>query len=388
MLDTIVDKFRLYEVLAMSSFQSHLSLLEPIFIFASNLGDPQNGYVLYFVFGFIFVSHSAAFKMLWTAVLSEWLNLILKWTFNDERPYWWAPMAAQHLAATNHSHYFQDVTTDYEYARQLNRLRLKQFPITCETGPGFPSGHVMCSAAVWFSLIIQLIKHKVIASRRQRLFTRIAFISTLMLVSLGRIYISAHFPDQCLIGLFAGIVLAVMVEKLVDIQRLALGGHILISMLLMAIAYAFHECLNRFGGQSGADWSLELAKLYCADINNVKADTSPLYVVWRASGAAVGIGVAFTQVLPLVNKNNYLSVARNKNNFTVRLINTIVSTVAVVIYVNYSRPEPTFGDQIGRFYGKSFVQFLFIPIVGLVSVLLNDKIMRFYFNRVHINSNN
>ncbi|CAG2176422.1 unnamed protein product, partial [Oppiella nova] len=74
---TILERIRFYEVLAMNSFQTHLSPLEPIFMFASNLADPSNGYILYFVFGLLFISHSAGFKILWTSVLSEWLNLML-----------------------------------------------------------------------------------------------------------------------------------------------------------------------------------------------------------------------------------------------------------------------------------------------------------------------
>ena len=418
MLETILERIRLYEVMLMSSFQNNLSTFEPIFMFGSNLGlkrfslivlingtnlyqslgDPLNGYIFFFVFCFIFVSHSSAFKILWTSVLSEWINLVLKWLFNDQRPYWWSQMAKNHLITTNKTDFFEGISNDYDFEKSLNSLNLKQFAITCEsltifgsiefnvnliageTGPGFPSGHVMCSAAVWFCLIIQLIKYKILKAPKHRLIMRFVFISSLLLVSLGRIYISAHFPDQCFVGLITGIIVAVIIEKLVDMQRISFCGHLVLSILLIAISYSIHEVMNRYSAKS-ADWSLNLAKTYCFDINNVRADTSPLYVIWRCSGTVIGIGIVFNVLLSRINKNNYLSLARNKSDFNVRLINTIVSTVALIIFVNYSKPEATF-DQIYSFYLKSFVQFMFIPIVGFVSLLFIDKIMKFYLNRV------
>lgn len=253
--------------------------------------------------------------------------------------------------------------------------------IAGETGPGFPSGHVMCSAAVWFCLIIQLIKHKILISPKHRFIMRCVFITSLLLVSLGRIYISAHFPDQCFVGLLTGIIVAVVIEKLVDIQRINFGGHLILCMLLPGIAYFIHYIMNRYSAKS-ADWSLTLAKTYCFDINNVRADTSPLHMIWRCSGTVIGIGIVFNLLLSRINKNNYLSLAKNKSNFNVRVINTIVSTIALIIYVNYSKPEPTFGEQINSFYFKSFIQFAFIPIVGFFSLLFIDKIIKFYLNKV------
>ena len=238
----------------------------------------------------------------------------------------------------------------------------------------------MCSAAVWFSLIIQLIKYKVLRSPNQRLFLRTIFISSIILVALGRIYISAHFPDQCFVGLLTGIFVTVIIEKTVDIQKINFFGHLFVSLLLLGSAYITHELMNRYSNKS-ADWSLTLAKKYCYDISNVRADTTPLYVLWRTAGCAIGIGVAFRVLLVAINKSNYLSLTRSKMDSNVKTINAIVSTVSVVIFYNYSKPEANFG-HIYSFYVKSFIQFLFIPIVGLLSVLMIDKIIKFYLNRV------
>ncbi|CAB1311981.1 unnamed protein product, partial [Coregonus sp. 'balchen'] len=55
-------------------------------------------------------------KLIWVAVIGDWLNLVRKWVLFGERPYWWV-----------HDTHFHG--TDPAPA-------LKQFPITCETGPG------------------------------------------------------------------------------------------------------------------------------------------------------------------------------------------------------------------------------------------------------------
>lgn len=52
-----------------------------------------------------------------------------------ERPYWWV---------------FQN--QEYLQVRFIPE-EIKQFSLTCETGPGSPSGHVMVSASVWYFMI-------------------------------------------------------------------------------------------------------------------------------------------------------------------------------------------------------------------------------------------
>jgi glucose-6-phosphatase len=46
----------------------------------------------------------------------------------EDRPYWWIPENNPPTGGI---------------------ARLHQFPVTCETGPGSPSGHLMVTAAVW-----------------------------------------------------------------------------------------------------------------------------------------------------------------------------------------------------------------------------------------------
>jgi hypothetical protein len=61
-------------------------------------------------------------------LLNDFLSILM-----EDRPYWWIPDQSG------------------SYGAQIEPLH--QFPVTCETGPGSPSGHVMVSAATWLMLV-------------------------------------------------------------------------------------------------------------------------------------------------------------------------------------------------------------------------------------------
>ncbi|VDD74039.1 unnamed protein product [Mesocestoides corti] len=81
-----------------------------LFLFASHLGNPP-------------IVNLIAFP------LAFFLHPVLG-ILNDDRPYWWVK----------------------EHSK--TGLQLKHFPITCETGPGSPSGHCMVSVAGWLPIIL------------------------------------------------------------------------------------------------------------------------------------------------------------------------------------------------------------------------------------------
>ena len=44
----------------------------------SKIGDPRNSFLIYFPLVYHW-NHNLGVSVLWTAIISEWLNLILKW---------------------------------------------------------------------------------------------------------------------------------------------------------------------------------------------------------------------------------------------------------------------------------------------------------------------
>lgn len=65
---------------------------------------------------------------------------------HGDRPYWWVHEVESNYNAT----VFPEIN---------------QFPATCETGPGMPSGHSMATSAVWYILVKAAIDHLVAPSK-------------------------------------------------------------------------------------------------------------------------------------------------------------------------------------------------------------------------------
>ncbi|XP_005062292.1 PREDICTED: glucose-6-phosphatase 3 [Ficedula albicollis] len=89
------------------------------------------------------------------------------------------------------------------------QLPLRQFPITCETGPGSPSGHCMIlGAGLW--PVVTALSRGVSRYSQSRLLKLIPFlVYVLLLVAMGvsRVFVLAHFPHQVVTGSLAGMAL-------------------------------------------------------------------------------------------------------------------------------------------------------------------------------------
>ena len=112
---------------------------------------------------------------------------------HGDRPYWWV----------------HEMEVTYNSTAILPEIF--QYRSTCETGPGMPSGHSMAMSAAWYVVVHSFIERvvktsKMSPSMKQQsthlLWGAFALIQTLVIMS--RMYIAAHFPHQCFLGLFLG----------------------------------------------------------------------------------------------------------------------------------------------------------------------------------------
>ncbi|KAL7023609.1 hypothetical protein ACKWTF_012705 [Chironomus riparius] len=132
-------------------------------------------------------------KLMISLLASDFLNALLKWILNEDRPYWFIQEAKGY--------------TD------LTRPILYQTDRTCETSGGSPSGHMMLSSCFMFVLhdeINELIDNNVSQSYRiqLRILNRFIVIATLTLVAISRMFFSAHFLHQCILGCVIGIIVS------------------------------------------------------------------------------------------------------------------------------------------------------------------------------------
>jgi glucose-6-phosphatase len=110
----------------------------------------------------------------------------------DHRPFWWIQ--------------------ETEIYGQGPRPHLRQTPLTCETGPGSPSGHMQGASSLMY-VIVQHSIHTFIMSnkrmdesRKRRLEIALwtSYTLLMILVGISRLYTATHFPHQTLLGLVAG----------------------------------------------------------------------------------------------------------------------------------------------------------------------------------------
>ncbi|XP_075027510.1 glucose-6-phosphatase 3 isoform X2 [Calonectris borealis] len=123
--------------------QSGPPRLEKFWISLTSLADPKCVFTVCFPLAY-FLDRKVGVSVLWIGLVSEWLNVVLKWFLFGERPFWWI-----------HESGFAS----------KEPVALHQFPVSCETGPGSPSGHCMITGAALWPLVTAL---TALASKRSR----------------------------------------------------------------------------------------------------------------------------------------------------------------------------------------------------------------------------
>ncbi|NXR00238.1 G6PC3 phosphatase, partial [Sagittarius serpentarius] len=164
--------------------QSGPPWLEKFWISVTSSADPKCIFTVCFPLAY-FLDRKVGVSVLWIGLVSEWLNVVLKWFLFGERPFWWVHESG--LAS-----------------KEL--VTLRQFPVSCETGPGSPSGHCMITGAALWPLVTAL---TALASRRSRsvvvnLTPFGAYALLQLAVGLSRVFVLAHFPHQVVGGILAG----------------------------------------------------------------------------------------------------------------------------------------------------------------------------------------
>ncbi|XP_014245848.1 glucose-6-phosphatase 3 [Cimex lectularius] len=219
------------------------------------------------------------FQVLLVSSFSEWGSTLLKWILAEPRPYWWVQ------------------------EEKLN-IPLRQSELTCETGPGSPSGHVMCCAALQYVFLHWLIvwcnesftnewakyKNPILG------FFWIVYISLIVLIAVARVNIAAHFPHQCIFGATLGYLLANFLiddpewgvsHGLLKLPKTKMFALAVFFSLLSGCVYGAHLLLGYDPG-----WSIKLAFKWCRRPDTVSVYTTPIYCLVRDAGCFIGLGLA------------------------------------------------------------------------------------------------
>lgn len=243
-------------------------------------------------------------------LISDWLNTIFKWFLMGNRPYWYSD-------------------------------HLEQFPGTCETGPGNPSGHCMIPSAVLTVLSLYN-------------FPKFGSFLMVLSVAVSRLYLAAHFPHQVVLGSLIGYSIGKTVfrlesQKLCQNPRYWLKWGLTVLISGYTICYFFSIILS-----IDLLWTLQKAKESCKNPDWVHLNTTPLNTLWRLSGLAIGMmryrELADSQSIPrTLPKRVFSAICSIVFNFS------LFPALQTAIY-QWS------GESLYVFYACSSFHFMLIPV--------------------------
>ncbi|XP_028332683.1 glucose-6-phosphatase 3 [Gouania willdenowi] len=324
-----MDSVHIQGVWIAERLQERMKGQENLWLAVTHLGDPKAAFLLVFPLVY-FTSKRTGVALLWVAAFSEWFNLIFKWLLFGERPFWWI----------GESRLFLD--------REPN---LHQFPSTCETGPGSPSGHSMVTAAVWWVVVSSLGSYlysqtrSVVLSVSPYLFYLVLLIS----VGLSRIFILAHFPHQVVAGSITGFLMGVVLQRRVPEQRPLL--FFMASFGLLLTALTLNAGLRLLG--IDVSWSIALANKWCSRPEWIRLDSTPFSSLTRDCGALLGLGLA-----------QYWRPGGWSMPWAPRALSLALSSMG--LYHVHRLPLPVQPQSL--FYTLFFIKFVMVPQIVMVLV--------------------
>ncbi|XP_048222996.1 glucose-6-phosphatase 3 isoform X1 [Perognathus longimembris pacificus] len=315
------------------ALQNRLPGLENVWLWVSFLGDPKNLFLFYFPVAY-YASRRVGISVLWISFITEWLNLVFKWILFGERPFWWV----------HESGYYNQAP-----------VKVHQFPSSCETGPGSPSGHCMITGAALWPMMTALSSQ--VASRAHsrwfRVIPSLVYCTFLLAIGMSRVFLLAHFPHQVLFGLLTGAVLGWLMAPRVPMER-ELSFYGLTALSLMLGASLIYWTLFTLG--LDLSWSINLASKWCERPEWVLLDSRPFASLSRDSGTALGLGIALHSPCYAQIRRVHLRIGQK--------IACLVLAMVLLALLNWLGHPP----QVSLFYIFNFLKFTLWPCLVLALV--------------------
>ncbi|XP_046420692.1 glucose-6-phosphatase 2 [Neodiprion fabricii] len=336
----------LYEIgaAAIDGLQNMFPDSDRFFLTVTKVADPDYAFSI-LVPLFVILSPKLSSDILIVSFVSEWCNILLKWLLMEHRPYWWVK--------------------ERELLTKHPVPLLRQTHLTCETGPGSPSGHVMGSAAVLFAIVHftneSLSRHQRISkttNTRIKFFLWLLFGILLFLVSASRLYVAAHFPHQCILGGLGGVLIAqtfLCNYRISTWWRHSRRPKLLLAALGMTMI-SFGSYWLQKGLGMDPQWSVKLAFKWCTNPEWIHVNTTPLFSLVRVSGAAFGLAL----IAPVRSR---ISHSAQSSSYIVK--GALICSLTIALQLAQSA-IPT--DRVLPFYLCVFMLYAVQPYMYLVAV--------------------
>ncbi|XP_055036251.2 glucose-6-phosphatase b [Misgurnus anguillicaudatus] len=330
-----------YEISSTLYLQMNYSHAQGWFALVSTVADLRTTFLFFFPIWF-HLQTAVGVKLVWVAVVGDWFNLVLKWLMFGERPYWWVKETV--------------------YYGNLTVPQIKQFPMTCETGPGSPSGHAMGAAGVHYAMVTSLLPFLQGDDPLKRwclqglLWT--LFWCVQVCVSLSRVFIAAHFPHQVIAGVVTGIAVAKAFNRVSWIYSASLKDYMQTILCLLFVALGLYVLLDAVS--INPYWSLIKAQKWCIQSEWVHLDTTPFAGLLRNAGALFGLGLS----LNLPSQGDMEKHKSGENSVIYRLTCTAATLPILSLIDSFRLPTST----RAVFYLLSFCKSATIPLTTITVV--------------------
>lgn len=312
-------------VYAIEGLQARFMNQSDTFFMISNVFDPRYAFLFYSPLIFS-LDWGIGKKIMWVTVIAEWVNQMLKWALHGERPYWW-------IHETQVYNKTGIATPD-----------IQQFFMTCETGPGSPSGHSMVTAAVWYVILDSYLqKFNIIKKNSSNIISKfcwLAYLVLLITVSASRVFIAAHFPHQCFVGIAVGCLVAWALDN-INQKQLNTFSYCAITAGMLASAFSLYGFLKAIG--VNPNWSVDRAIKWCAKLEYVHLDTTPFFSMMRYCGFMLGMGFGF-------NSSNYQRITKEKFTTAMRIACAMLAVGICKLSEKVNLPK----ENMTMFYILSF----------------------------------
>ncbi|CAK6965004.1 glucose-6-phosphatase catalytic subunit 1 [Scomber scombrus] len=339
MFTDIMDSLQGFGVSSTHYLQTNYKEAQGLFLWVSWAADLRNTFFIFFPLWFHLRS-SVGIKLIWVAVIGDWLNLVFKWILFGERPYWWV-FEADYYATSAPPH-------------------IEQYPMTCETGPGSPSGHAMGAAGVYYTLVTSILaivtSKKKFGSKKSsnkdwylKAILWTLFWGVQVCVCLSRVFIAAHFPHQVVAGVITGMIVAEIFNRTQWIYNASMKKYFYTTFFLTSFAVGFYLLLKAVGVD--LLWTLEKAQKWCVNPEWVHLDSTPFASLLRNMGTLFGLGLGLHSPLYTETK---------KSSSTLVKAGCVISSL-VLLHLFDSFKPPT--HTAALFYLLSFCKSATVPLV-------------------------
>ena len=210
------------------------------------------------------ISYLKFYGYIWYYIWKWFIHNVYYRLLHGHRPYWWIQI------------------------KNITNQGLIQTPITCETGPGNPSGHVMINMVIGLTFV-KLIESLVYSNGTEgdpiklmvkRISWNVLYLWILLMVT-SRVFILAHFPHQCILAVILGFLCFKLIFNdqtwIYPIWNSTLEKIFMALFLLLSAIFVYVKSDDFIGFD--INWSIDLAYTYCQNVSRIYLNYTHIFLL-------------------------------------------------------------------------------------------------------------